>query len=205
MFVITNGDYYIAQVSNGLKPVKTIEDAIQFDKKNKANNFASSMPRTFKNLGYNIKEITVQKTEVPRISDISHKKIFASVDNVTNNGEIQEIKNRVSDFEKFLEKLKAQKQECYNRVGVCDKKLVDIMHKAEFYNLNAADGYEVYRQLRDVRRERRIAKNKIAAINAIFEDNNFDGILTQKTSGRISGLENQMYSVRELDEIFPDD
>lgn len=204
MFVITNGDYYIAQVSNGLKPVKVIEDAIRFDNKNKANNFASVMPRTFKNLGYHIKEVVTQKQEVPKIPEISHKKIFATVNDVVNNSEIQGIKNKVSDFEKFLEELKTQKQKCYNKVRVCDKKLADIMHKAEFYNLNAADGYEVYRQIRDVRRERRIAKNKIAAINAIFEDNNFDGILTQKTSGKISGLENQMYSVRELDEIFPD-
>lgn len=205
MFVITNGEYYIAQISNGLKPVKTTEEAIQFDNKNKANNFMSCIPKTFKNLGYHTKEITIQKSEVPKIQEIAHKKIFTTVDNVTNNSEIQEIKSKVSDFEKFLEKLKTQRQECYDKVGVCDKKLVDIMHKAEFYDLNAADGYEVYRQLRDVRRERRVAKNKIAAINAIFEDNDFNGILTQKTSGRISGLENQMYSVRELDEIFPDD
>lgn len=205
MYVVTNGEYYIAQASNGLRPVRTIDDALQFENKNKVNNFTSSLPKVFKNLGYCMKEIAVQKPETSNIPKISHKKVFAAVNGVANNSEILEIKNKVYDFEKFLEELKTQKQECYNKVGVCNKKLVDIMHKAEFYNLNAADGYEVYRQIRDIRRERRIAKNKIAAINAIFEDNNFDGILTQKTSGRISGLENQMYSVRELDEIFPDD
>ena len=205
MFVITNGEYYIAQISNGLKPVKTTDEAIQFSNENKAKNFSSAMPKTFKNLGYHVKEIVTPKLEVPKIPAITHKKIFTTVNTVVNNNEIQEIKDKISDFEKFLETLKAQRQECYNKVGVCDKKLVDIMHKAEFYDLNAADGYEVYRQLRDVRRERRVAKNKIAAINAIFEDNDFSGILNQKTSGKILGLGNQMYSVRELDEIFPDD
>lgn len=205
MYVVTNGEYYIAQVSTGLKPVKTTNDAIQFDNINKANNFMSCMPKTFKNLGYHTEEIVIRKTEIPKVPEISHKKILAPDNNAINNSEIQEIKNKVSDFEKFLETLKTQKQECSHKLEICDKKLLDIMHKAEFYNLNAADGYEIYRQLRDVRRERRAAKDKIIAIDAVFEENKFDGILNQKTINRIAGLENRKYAVRELDEIFPND
>ena len=54
------------------------------------------------------------------------------------------------------------------------------------------------------RRERRKAKDIITIVDAIFEDNNLDGILSGKTTKRISGLENRVYSVRELDDIFPD-
>ena len=45
---------------------------------------------------------------------------------------------------------------------------------------------------------------KIVKVDAILEDNSFDGILSQKTLNRISGLENRTYSIRELDDIFPD-
>ena len=54
------------------------------------------------------------------------------------------------------------------------------------------------------RRERRKAKDIITIVDAIFEDNIFDGILSQKTIRRISGLKSRVYSVRELDDIFPD-
>ena len=51
---------------------------------------------------------------------------------------------------------------------------------------------------------RRRAKDLTVIVDAILEDNNFDGILSQKTLNRISGLENRTYSIRELDNIFPD-
>lgn len=62
----------------------------------------------------------------------------------------------------------------------------------------------MWRKLGETRRERRRAKDLIVIVDAILEDNNFDGILSQKTLNRISGLENRTYSIRELDDIFPD-
>lgn len=62
----------------------------------------------------------------------------------------------------------------------------------------------MWRRLGEIRRERRRAKDLIVIVDAILEDNSFDGILSQKTLNRISGLENRTYSIRELDDIFPD-
>ena len=81
---------------------------------------------------------------------------------------------------------------------------VFTLHCSEGPDKNACDGYKMWHLLSLSRRERRKAKDIITIVDAIFEDNNFDGILSQKTIRRISGLENRVYSVRELDDIFPD-
>lgn len=203
MFVISNGNFYIAQFSTGLKPVRTKDEAIQFKTYDKASSFMLNMPKSFKNLGYHIEgkaEIvqTAQVTQQPKLSE--HKKVVVKYD----SSYIQGIKNQIVQMSDFIAELKKQKEEAAEIVERCEREMFDLEHNAEFYKKNACDGYKMWRKLGEVRRERRRAKDLIVIADAILEDNNFDGILSQKTLNRISGLENRTYSIRELDDIFPD-
>lgn len=205
IFTIYNGDFYIAQFSTGLKPVRTKEEAIQFKTYDKASSFMLNMPKSFKNLGYHIEgnaEIvkTTQTQTCPQQNPSEHKKVIVKYD----SSYIQGVKNQICQISNFISDLKNKRQEAVRVVEKCEREIFDLEHNAEFYNKNACEGYKMWRKLGEVRRERRRAKDLTVIVDAILEDNNFDGILSQKTLNRISGLENRTYSIRELDNIFPD-
>lgn len=205
IFTISNGDFYIAQFSTGLKPVRTKEEAIQFKTYDKASSFMLNMPKSFKNLGYHIEgkaEIveTTQTQTRPQQNSSEHKKVIVKYD----SSYIQGVKNQICQIRDFIAELKNKRQEAVGIVEKCEREIFDLEHNSEFYNKNACEGYKMWRKLGEVRRERRRAKDLIVIVDAILEDNSFDGILSQKTLNRISGLENRTYSIRELDNIFPD-
>lgn len=199
IFTISNGDFYIAQFSAGLKPVRTKEEAIQFKNYDKASSFMLNMPKSFKNLGYHIegKAEPIQEPSKPS----GHKKVIVKYD----SSYIQGIKNQICQISDFISELKNKREEASNIVDKCEREIFDLEHNAEFYNKNACESYKMWRRLGEIRRERRRAKDLIVIVDAILEDNSFDGILNQKTLNRISGLENRTYSIRELDDIFPDE
>jgi hypothetical protein len=204
IFTIYNGDFYIAQFSTGLKPVRTKEEAIQFKTYDKASSFMLNMPKSFKNLGYHIEgnaEIvkTTQTQTCPQQNPSEHKKVIVKYD----SSYIQGVKNQICQISNFISDLKNKRLEAVEIVEKCEREIFDLEHNAEFYNKNACEGYKMWRKLGEVRRERRRAKDLIVIVDAILEDNSFDGILSQKTLNRISGLENRTYSIRELDDIFP--
>lgn len=164
-----------------------------------------NMPKSFKNLGYHIEgeaEIvkTTQTQTCPQQNPSEHKKVIVKYD----SSYIQGVKNQICQIRDFISDLKNKKQKAVGIVEKCEREIFDLEHNAEFYNKNACEGYKMWRKLGEVRRERRRAKDLIVIVDAILEDNNFDGILGQKTLNRISGLENRTYSIRELDDIFPD-
>jgi len=205
IFTISNGDFYIAQFSTGLKPVRTKGEAIQFKTYDKASSFMLNMPKSFKNLGYHIEgnaEIvkTTQTQTCPQQNPSEHKKVIVKYD----SSYIQGVKNQICQISNFISDLKNKRLEAVEIVEKCEREIFDLEHNAEFYNKNACEGYKMWRKLGEVRRERRRAKDLIVIVDAILEDNSFDGILSQKTLNRISGLENRTYSIRELDNIFPD-
>lgn len=164
-----------------------------------------NMPKSFKNLGYHIEgkaEIvkTTQTQTCPQQNHSEHKKVIVKYD----SSYIQGIKNRIVQMGDFISELKNKREEAADIVDKCEREIFDLEHNAEFYNKNACEGYKMWRRLGEIRRERRRAKDLIVVVDAILEDNSFDGILSQKTLNRISGLENRTYSIRELDNIFPD-
>ena len=200
IFTISNGDFYIAQFSTGLKPKE-----IQFKTYDKASSFMLNMPKSFKNLGYHIEgkaEIvkTTQTQTCPQQNPSEHKRVIVKYD----SSYIQGVKNRICQISDFIAELKSKRLEAVGIVEKCEREIFDLEHNAEFYNKNACEGYKMWRKLGETRRERRRAKDLIVIVDAILEDNSFDGILSQKTLNRISGLENRVYSVRECDDIFPD-
>lgn len=205
IFTISNGNFYIAQSSTGLKPVRAKEEAIQFKTYDKASSFMLNMPKSFKNLGYHIEgkaEIvkTTQTQTCPQQNPSEHKKVIVKYD----SSYIQGVKNRICQISDFIAELKSKRLEAVGIIEKCEREIFDLEHNAEFYNKNACEGYKMWHKLGETRRERRRAKDLIVIVDAILEDNSFDGILSQKTLNRISGLENRVYSVRECDDIFPD-
>ena len=154
IFTISNGDFYIAQFSTGLKPVCTKEEAIQFKTYDKASSFMLNMPKSFKNLGYHIEgEAEIVKTTQTQTclqqNPSEHKKVIVKYD----SSYIQGVKNQICQISDFITELKNKRQEAVRVVEKCEREIFDLEHNAEFYNKNACEGYKMWRKLGEVRRD----------------------------------------------------
>lgn len=143
IFTISNGNFYIAQSSTGLKPVRAKEEAIQFKTYDKASSFMLNMPKSFKNLGYHIEgkaEIvkTTQTQTCLQQNPSEHKKVIVKYD----SSYIQGVKNRICQISDFIAELKSKRLEAVGIVEKCEREIFDLEHNAEFYNKNACEGYK---------------------------------------------------------------
>lgn len=77
----------------------------------------------------------------------------------------------------------------------------DIEHAAEFYNLDASHGYQLYKLLHDARVRRRKCKNAIAWIDFILEQRP-ERFVENDPSARIAGTRSRDYAPRALPELF---
>ena len=111
------------------------------------------------------------------------------VESVTeNNSVIDPIKNPYILNYKIIDKVK-------------EIAIIDIEHAAEFYNLNASQGYKIYKMLHEVRNKRRSYKDELQQIELILgteiSESNFDNL-----EKRINGMDYRRYVPRVNKELF---
>lgn len=117
--------------------------------------------------------------------------------------EYQEIKQKINDLSNTIQTLLSEKDNLVNSLSEVDGKEQDVLHYIEFNKFNAAEGYKLSKKLQDIRKERRIIKNKIDTINIIKQDNCYD-LIYGKTLERLDGIENRKYTPRVLNNLFND-
>lgn len=110
----------------------------------------------------------------------------------------------MEDILSFVSQLQQYKNNLSYMFSQVDKEICDIMHYIEFNNLDAANGYKIYKMLRGCRLRRRKIKDEdikvsaaIQAIGGIDLQEKLRTCITQ-----IKGLENRIYQPRVLNELF---
>lgn len=190
MWLITNGAGYIQQDERGVSTVANPELALKFSERNKAENFYANLAKSFKNIGYAVQEATDRE----RYTDIDF-------DEYLDENCLDDIKTSVLGIQTLLRKVFRMREHAQAELARADAALLDIEHAAEFYALNAAQGYRLYRMLHETRVERRKRKDQIAICNIII-DSGFEGLMDGTTLKRITGMDRREYKPRILEELF---
>ena len=190
MWLITNGAGYIQQDERGVSTVSNPESALKFSERNKAENFYANLAKSFKNIGYAIQEAT-ERERHPGIN----------FDDYLDEGCLDNIKEDIAGIQTLLRKVYRMREHAQEELAKTELALQDIEHAAEFYALNAAQGYKLYRMLHESRMERRRRKDQIAICNIII-DGGFDALLDGTTLRRIVGMDGRAYKPRVLEELF---
>lgn len=190
MWLITNGAGYIQQDERGVSTVANPELALKFSERNKAENFYANLAKSFKNIGYAVQEATDRE----RYTDIDF-------DEYLDESCLDDIKTSVLGIQTLLRKVFRMREHAQAELARADAALLDIEHAAEFYALNAAQGYRLYRMLHETRVERRKRKDQIAICNIII-DSGFEGLMNGTTLKRIAGMDRREYKPRILEELF---
>lgn len=190
MWLITNGAGYIQQDERGVTTVANPESALKFSERIKAENFYANLAKSFKNIGYSIQEAT-DREKHPNIN----------FDDYLDEGCLDNIKEDVMGIQTLLRKVFRMREHAQTELAKTEAELLDIEHAAEFYALNAAQGYKLYKMLHEARMERRRRKDQIAICNIII-DSGFEGLMDGTTLKRIAGMDNREYKPRVLEELF---
>lgn len=112
-----------------------------------------------------------------------------------------DILDKVKEISAFSKEIEERRLYLIEMIHNIDLEIVDIEHAAEFYILNAAQGYKIYKMLHDARIKRRNYKDELKKIDlslgTSIRSKNMENL--QKS---IVGLDNRKYEPRVIKELF---
>lgn len=188
-YVIGNGKTYIHRSkSNRYSSVDNIAEASVWVSKKKARNVIEHcLNKQLRKLCPNV--IPVDDSE--HDERVSSNPIELGFDILEKADEISELARQAENRAAYLSE----------QIRQVDLSIVDIEHAAEFYNLNASQGYKLYKMLHDARIKRRELKNELDKIRYFLgSKTNVTGMENLRRS--IEGLDNRQYRPRVINELF---
>lgn len=188
LYVITNGFNYISYDKNQKMTVVSKKELAKRFTQTKAENFVKNLTGPMKNLGYHIE------------SDVETNQLIEQTSNEADK-EIQNILSQVQEFESYMQEIGKKRDALTYEMSKVDAEIEDILHAAEFYNLNACEGYKLYKMLREARIKRRKLKDYIEVVGYV-ENTTGKELAENKGSKSILGKMTREYTPRVLKELF---
>lgn len=108
---------------------------------------------------------------------------------------IIEILNKIQEIEFNFSEIK-------KTVGIIDREVSDITHFIEFNNLNAKNGYKIYKLLQTKLQERRKIKDDMSYMQIICSNKISDIVNNNLIDNHDKNLQNRTYIYKELDDNF---
>lgn len=188
LFIITNGSGYIYYDKNQKMTTTNKRELAKRFTKEKAENFMKNLAGTMKNLGYRMEP------------DDETNQVIEQVISDTDES-IAEILAQVRNFESYMQDIGKKRDTLIYELSKVDAEIEDILHAAEFYNLNACEGYKLYKMLRSARIKRRKLKDYIEVVGYVERATGKD-FANNIGSKSILGKESREYKPRVLKELF---
>ena len=194
-YLITNGKTYVGldQTARAYKTTDK-ERSHKFAKREKAENFVvSNMSKWPDRSEFEI--IALDEAISPKfIGEIDplYRKICP--DNSGIADVVEQVRNCVVD-------VISQRAFYQQQLADAALEIEDIMHAAEFYNLNASQGYKLYRLLRAARIKRRKAKDAVEILDTVVGNQFGEGMLAA-AGKKMSEHVDRTYRPRVFNELF---
>lgn len=195
-YLITNGNYYIGGDKNGTRTLTTnINNACVYSTKAKAENELENAVRSKNGWSLAVNDEWFikgrQDIEITKPIEMA-KPIELDFD---FHKELIELQDKISQLEQRKEYLKYL-------MSKYDREISDIEHCAEFYNLNASQGYKLYKMLHNVTNKRREVKNEFNSIYTILYSKITSAEIKNINKSIYNIYNNQQYSNRVFDDLF---
>lgn len=197
-YVITNDKVYICKSKTGNSYATTtlLTDATTWENKVKCDNVIKTLPKTYKNLNFKSKCVSI-------INENNKEEKFEEDELTEEFYDFQlDIDELVSNIEDSFKLLATYNKSINTKLKYVEKEIIDIEHAAEFYNLNASEGFKLYKMLQKARQDRRAVKDDMVKLEVIFNaDLNswINGIVAEVIFNKLG---NRSYCPRVLKELF---
>lgn len=188
-YIICNNDNYLTQTTDGFQIVHSMEEASIWKKIDKANNVCKNinLNNKFKNYHLSVKYISQEN----KVVNPPAKPIELDYD----------ILDKVKEISTFTKQIEERRLYLMEMIHKTDLEIVDIEHADEFYNLNASQGYKLYKLLHDSRNKRREYKDELEKINLSL-GTSIRSTNMENLERSIIGLEHRQYTPRINKELF---
>lgn len=185
-YILCNGNNYFAQThEKGMYIAHSVDEALKWRDIGKANNTLKTLPKQFRKYHLEAKFVYKNDNVLEKMNDNTDYDFYENLANMLD----------------FIKRLEERKQYLIEEIKKVELEIVDIEHAAEFYNLNASQGYKIYKMLHEARNKRRILKDEEMRINMTLgtklRKDSLDDLLS-----RINGMDNRKYSPRVNAELF---
>jgi hypothetical protein len=145
------------------------------------------------------KHISNNKESAYKNLDID--KIKQDISMPIKTDELDKIKEDVSLFSDTLKDLRKRKQELLDLQSEVDKEISDIYHYIELSNLNAYQGWLMYKMLQYRLKRRRVIKDELSIIKHLVKCN-IDTQSLSEIQDMIKNMDNRKYTPRILSDLF---
>lgn len=109
--------------------------------------------------------------------------------------------DRIKDLNGLAKDASDRQEQLTQELSKVDKELSDIEHYIEFSNLNAYQGYQAAKMIKDKRIIRRSIKNELTVINVILS-RRISETVQDEVVKCINGLDHRTYNPRVLEKMF---
>lgn len=187
-YILCNNDNYFCQTKKkGMHIVHTMGEAQKWNAIEKANNVLKTLPKDFSHYHLEVKYVSSQN----KVINPPAKPIELEYD----------ILDKVKEISEFTKQIEERRLYLMEMIHTVDLEIVDIEHAAEFYNLNASQGYKLYKLLHDARNRRREYKDELEKINLSL-GTSIRSTNMENLERSILGLDNRQYTPRINKELF---
>lgn len=196
-YVITDGKYYIKKDKHGnFIPITAPTLANTFTRDKAENILCNQISKCLRSR-YHIECI---EEDPPGIKSVT-KADLAQTEKVAESDNIQRWLDRIKDLNGLAKDASDRKEELIQQLSKVDKELTDIEHYIEFSNLNAYQGYQAAKMIKEKRIVRRSIKNELIVLNIILSKRISETAQDEITKC-VNSLNKRTYNPRFLDEMF---
>lgn len=115
----------------------------------------------------------------------------------------QRLEESINTLSELTAKVPKQIEMIKKEIGLCDHETSDLLHHIEMSNLNACEGYKVYKDMQITRKKRRELKDELDILEKLDERMNkhsklitSTGAMTRDIIKQKSHLTNRRYHLR---------
>lgn len=188
-YIICNNDNYLKRdKKNHLSVVRNIQEATKWDTVTKANNMRTiNAKKLCQHYNLQVKYVSQEN----KVTNPVAKPIELGYD----------ILDKVKEISVFTKEIEERRLYLMEMVHHVDLEIVDIEHAAEFYTLNASQGYKLYKMLHDARIRRRTYKDELQKIDLSL-GTSIRSTNMENLEKSIIGMEHRKYEPRVNKELF---
>lgn len=197
-YVITDGNRFIYRNHTGKYiPASCEALADKFSKKQADLIYKNQLPKALKAVFY------IEKYDSPPkdVKQVDSEEIKKNMEQVMCAENIQKWISRVKDLNGLANEASIRKEFLLQELSKVDMELSDINHYIEFSNLNAAQGYNASKMIKERRIRRRSVKNELAVLDMIL-DKKLGESISKELIHSVEALDHRTYKPRVLDELF---
>lgn len=188
-YIICNNDNYLKRdKKNHLSVVRNMQEATKWDTVTKANNMRTiNAKKLCQHYNLQVKYVSQENKATNPVA----KPIELGYD----------ILDKVKEISVFTKEIEERRLYLMEMVHHVDLEIVDIEHAAEFYTLNASQGYKLYKMLHDARIRRRTYKDELQKIDLSL-GTSIRSTNMENLEKSIIGMEHRKYEPRVNKELF---